>query len=129
MTQSPILGTEFSPYLAAFGGVDSKSSWKGIPTPDTNNFWTKWYSTGGVEGRESVTVPAGTFDAVKLEIWSARTASGSQTERDSEPVRIQYNIWYAAEIKRYVKMVRTTTAASGQRMNTDTFELVAYRQQ
>ncbi len=55
--------------------------------------------------------------------------SGSQTERDSEPVRIHYNIWYAAEIKRYVKMVRTTTAASGQRMNTDTFELVAYRQQ
>ncbi|WP_051301925.1 TIR domain-containing protein [Sedimenticola selenatireducens] len=129
MTQSPILGTEFSPYLAAFGGVDSKSSWKGIPTPDTNNFWTKWYSTGEVEGHESVTVPAGTFDAIKLEIWSARTASGSQTERDSEPVRIQYNIWYAAEIKRYVKMVRTTTAASGQRMNTDTFELVAYRQQ
>lgn len=129
VTQSRTLGTEFSPYLAAFGGVESESSWRGIPTPDTNNFWTKWYSTGKVEGRESVTVPAGTFNALKLEVWSARTASGSQTERDSEPVRIHYNIWYAPGIKRYVKMVRTVTAASGQGINTDTFELVSYRQQ
>jgi hypothetical protein len=28
-----------------------------------------------------------------------------------------------------VKMVRTTTAASGQAIDTDTFELLSYRQQ
>lgn len=128
VTQSPHLGGEFSPYLNAYGGVTAQSEWQGIPTPDINSFWTKWYSTGKVEGRESVTLPAGTYDALKLEIWSARAASGGRTQKDAEPVRIRYEIWYAAGIKRYVKMVRTTTAASGQRINTDTFELLDYQQ-
>jgi hypothetical protein len=129
VTQSRPLGTEFSPYLAAFGGLESESDWRGIPTPDSNSFWTGWYSKGMVKGHESVTVPAGTFRAVKVEIWSSRRASGSSTERDQEPVRMHYDIWYAAEVKRYVKMVRTTTAASGQAIDTDTFELLSYRQQ
>jgi len=129
VTRSPHLGSEFSPYLNAYGGVAAQSSWKVITTPDTNSFWTNWYSTGEVQGQETVSVPAGTFDALKLEIWSARAATCGRTQRDSEPVRIHYNIWYAAGIKRYVKMVRTTTAASGQGINTDTFELISYRQQ
>lgn len=129
VTGSSRLGSEFSPYLNAYGGVAAQSKWKGITTPDTNSFWTNWYSTGEVDGQERVTVPAGTFDALKLELWSSRAATGGHTQRDVEPVRIHYYIWYAAGIKRYVKMVRTTTAASGQRINTDTIELLSYRQQ
>jgi hypothetical protein len=129
VTASGELGTEFSPYLAAFGGLDSASEWRGIPTPDTNSFWTNWNSRGAVKGRESVTVPAGTFPALRVEVWSSRNFSGSVTERDREPVQVRYDIWYASEVKRYVKMVRTTTAASGQGINTDTFELLDYRQQ
>lgn len=129
VTQSRYLGTEFSPYLAAFGGLESASEWRRIPTPDSDSFWTDWQSKGSVKGRESVTVPAGTFPAFRVEVWSSRNFSGSSTERDREPVLVRYDIWYAAGIKRYVKMVRTTTAASGLGINTDTFELLSYRQQ
>ena len=128
VTKSDYLGTEFSPYLAAFGGIENESGWRDIPTPDTNSFWTNWYSTGKVKGMESVTVPAGEFRAVKVDISSSRSGSGSRTEDNVEPVRVRYRIWYAPEVKRYVKMVRTTTAASGQTIDKDTFELVSYQQ-
>lgn len=128
VTKSDYLGTEFSPYLGAYGGLEGESNWSAIPTPDTNNFWRNWLSKGNVTGRESVTVPAGTFTAVKVEIISSRMATSGRTEAEREPVWVSYRIWYAPEVKRYVKMVRTITSASGQGIDTDTFELVSYQQ-
>ena len=129
VVHSRALGTEFSPYLVAYGGLDGGASWDAIPTPDSNNFWRDWFSKGGVDGEERVNVPAGSFNATLVEINSARNPSGSPAERETEPVRVSYRIWYAPEVKRYVKMVRDTRAASGQVMDTDTFELLDYRQQ
>ncbi|MCW8907500.1 MAG: TIR domain-containing protein [Sedimenticola sp.] len=126
---SPVLGTEFSPYLGAYGGLENGSSWSAIPTPDSNSFWRDWFSKGGIDGTAQVSVPAGSFSATLVEISSARNPSGSPAERETEPVRVNYRIWYAPEVKRYVKMVRNTLAASGQVMDTDTFELLDYRQQ
>lgn len=128
ITDSKELGTEFSPYLAAFGQLGEDTVWSDIPTPNSDSFWTGWHSTGEVTGRETVKVPAGEFSALKVEVWSARSGSGSSTENYTEPVRVHYQIWYAPQIKRYVKMVRSVVAKVGQTMDTDTFELVSYRQ-
>ncbi len=78
-------------------------------------------------GRESVSVPAGTFNAFKVEVWSSRNRTGSQTEAQMEPVRVNYVIWYAPEIKRYVRMQRVVSTVANSESEKDVFELVAHR--
>jgi hypothetical protein len=89
--------------------------------------WSQWHSEAKVVGRESVTVPAGRFQAHKVEVWSSRSASGGPIMANIEPVRIHYLIWYAPTVKRYVKMQRRVLYASGTEAERDLFELVAHR--
>jgi len=44
----------------------------------------------------------------------------------SEPVRMNFMVWYAPQIKRYVKSIRTVRSADGNVMDEDHFELVKY---
>lgn len=121
------IGTEFSPYLAAYNDMNSLGTLRGFATPDVGAYWTQWYSEGKVIGQETVTVPAGSFQAHKVEVWSNRRATGGPTQAGIEPVRIQYLIWYATSAKRYVKMQRRVISASGAENERDVFELVARR--
>jgi hypothetical protein len=121
------IGTEFSPYLAAYNDMSSLGTLRGFATPDVGSHWTQWYSEGKVIGQETVTVPAGSFQAHKVEVWSNRRATGGPTQAGIEPVRIQYLIWYAPSAKRYVKMQRRVISASGAENERDVFELVARR--
>ncbi|WP_199917145.1 toll/interleukin-1 receptor domain-containing protein [Parazoarcus communis] len=119
------LGTEFSPFISAFAELQQDTSWRGIPTPDLDGNWGGWYGTGEVIGRETVRVPAGSFDAWKVEVWSTRHATGGQTIAGLEPVRIHFLIWYAPGEKRYVKMQRTLISALSRDLEKDTIELVS----
>lgn len=121
----PGIGMEFSPYLA---GTDL-TGWRGrgFSTPDLDPQWTQWHSQGQAIGHEPVTVPAGRFDAVKVEVWSSRNASGGVASMNIEPVRVHYLVWYAPEVRRYVRMQRRVISAAGQEMERDVFELVARR--
>jgi hypothetical protein len=121
------IGTEFSPYLAAYSDMNSLGALRGFATPDVGAYWTQWHSEGKVIGQETVTVPAGSFQAHKVEVWSNRRATGGPTQAGIEPVRIQYLIWYAPSAKRYVKMQRRVISASGAENERDVFELVARR--
>ncbi len=121
------IGTEFSPYLAAYKDMSSLGTLRGFATPDVGAYWTQWHSEGKVVGQETVTVPAGSFQAHKVEVWSNRRATGGPTQAGIEPVRIQYLIWYAPSAKRYVKMQRRVISASGAENERDVFELVARR--
>ena len=121
------IGTEFSPYLAAYNDLTSLGTLRGFPTPDMPPSWSQWYSEAKVVGQETVTVPAGSFQAHKVEVWSSRRATGGPTLSGTEPVRVQYLIWYAAPAKRYVKMQRRVISASGQESERDVFELAARR--
>ena len=121
------IGTEFSPYLAAYNDMSSLGTLRGFATPDVGAYWTQWHSEGKVVGQETVTVPAGSFQAHKVEVWSNRRATGGPTQAGIEPVRIQYLIWYAPSAKRYVKMQRRVISASGAESERDVFELVARR--
>jgi hypothetical protein len=119
------IGLEFSPYLAGVGEIARLQAQSGFATPDLDGQWSDWYSKASLVGRESVSVPAGTFNAYKVEVWSNRHRTGSPITVASEPVTVHYHVWYAPEVKRYVKMVRRVIAASSNELEADVFELVS----
>ncbi len=121
----PGIGLEFSPYLT----VAELTGWRGrgFSTPDFDPQWTQWSSQGQSIGHEAITVPAGRFEAVKVEVWSSRNASGGLASINLEPVRVHYLVWYAPEVRRYVRMQRRVISVAGQEIERDLFELVAHR--
>lgn len=121
------IGMEFGPYLGAFVDLARLDSLSGLPTPDYDPQWRDWQSRLEVLGRESISVPAGTFDAFKVEVWSNRRQTGSVATLQVEPVRVRYTLWYAPQVKRYVRMQRTMVSANNSEMEKDLFELVAHR--
>lgn len=120
------IGLEYSPYLGAFRDLGTLGALSDFATPDVDT-WGQWYSQAKVLGRETVNVPSGSFDAFKVEVWSSRSATGGSTQAAIEPVRIHYLIWYAPEVKRYVKMQRRVISAASREIEKDVFELVAHR--
>lgn len=121
----PDIGLEFSPWMGAYTQLSGKESWKEFPTPAIGG-WDKWFSSASISEREQVKVLAGSFDAWKVEVWSNRRPTGGSTMASLEPVRMQYLVWYAPKIKRYVKSVRKSISADGTVLEEDLFELVEY---
>ena len=119
------VGLEFSPYLAAYADVAGLQSQDGFPAPALETQWTDWHSQFKPLGRETVTVPAGSFDAYKIEVWSNRHATGGSTLARMEPVSMHFVVWYAPQAKRYVKMRRQVVSATGNELEEDVIELEA----
>ena len=72
--------TEFNPFIQAFGDLQPGSTWKlSIPVEDPS--FNNWYTHGRAGNWDAVTVPAGTFKAIRVEINSNRPASGSSDAR------------------------------------------------
>jgi len=116
---------EFNPFLQTFGGLQPGTTWKSLATPIEDPFFADWYSQGRVIGSESVSVPAGTFAALRVELNSNRNA-GASSAAQTAPARIRYVIWYSPDAKRTVKHVRTVFRTDGTRIAEDTYELVKY---
>ena len=76
-----------------------------------------------------MTVPAGTFNALKVELDSTRAPIESAGGRSREPIRVILTIWYAPEVKRIAKMLRVVLTPEGSHLDEDTYELVKYRVQ
>ena len=124
-TDWPDIGREFNPWLGAYLDLTGSENWKGFATPDVDS-WDRWNSNASTIKKERVEVPAGSFDAWKVEVWSSRSATGGPTLAGQEPVRMQFLVWYAPEIKRYVKSVRRILSANGQLQEEDLIELVEH---
>jgi hypothetical protein len=121
---------EFNPFLEAFGGLQSPAAITDLPAmPPENPMYGNWSSRGRIRSSESVTVPAGTFNALKVEIDSTRAPIESAGGRSREPIRTVLTIWYAPEVKRIVKMLRVVLTPEGMHLDEDTYELVRYRVQ
>jgi hypothetical protein len=120
---------EFNPFLEAFGGLQSAAAISGLPSmPAENPFHAGWSSRGRLRGSESVTVPAGTFQSLKVEIDSTRRRpKGWDALPRARAVLL--TLWYAPEVKRTVKMVRVVLTEEGMHLDEDTYELVRYRVQ
>jgi hypothetical protein len=114
---------EFNPFIQAFGALQPGTSWKGLVTPVEDSFFNNWYSQGKATDWESVSVPAGNFKALRVEINSNRNADAGSAAQGIA-TRVRYVVWYAPEVKRTVKHLRTVWAADGRKISDDSYELV-----
>ena len=116
---------EFNPFLQAFGDLQPSTTWKALVTPIEDPFFSNWYSQGRVVRWESVSVPAGNFKALRVELDSTRPSSANSAAQ-AAPAHIRYVIWYSPDAKRTVKHVRTAFRTDGTQVAEDTYELVKY---
>jgi hypothetical protein len=106
---------EFAPYLTALGPAEPNEEWQKIEIPGgSGHFVARW------AGRESVQVPAGRFEARVLEVKGEQYARGVQTR----PFTIR--VWYAPEVRRFVRLKLSAPAVlGGIAEERDIIELVA----
>ena len=117
---------EFSPYVAPTR-ADIGREWKGVPASLSVTVEGKkrqdWLLDVKVVGVERIRVPAGEFEALKVEAVS-----------DTHRLSVNYNcdgsvrllFWYAPYIKRTVKMVRHVDMPTCVLFSTDIYELAYY---
>jgi uncharacterized caspase-like protein len=121
---------DFSPYLTSFGAPATGHRWRALE-PVKGLVYCSQASIscrfeGRVAGVEKVTVPAGTFEAVKVSVDMVSYINLGI----ARTVTTEMLFWYAERAKRMVKAsVRTFgTSASGQVVSTDyDMELTSYK--
>lgn len=120
---------DFSPYLLAFHDVDKKMvEWKKLPYSSNSPsaaFLHSWDLDGKILGKETVTVPAGTFQAVKARITGQRQPRHFPAAQES--TQVVHTIWYAPEVKRIVKMTSDLKNPRHEPTDKDVFELISYK--
>jgi hypothetical protein len=80
--------------------------------------------TGKVVGWEKVTVPAGTFDAMKIEV---KGFTNGQNLRGRWSTQTTDTIWYAPAVKSHVKWLFEDVNSTSTYKNTELYELVSYK--
>jgi hypothetical protein len=97
--------TLFSPYLLTYGTPQFGVRLGGIDNLDSRTCNSGW--TCSVNGRafgwDRVRVPAGEFDAVKVEVYQAWN-SAFHPMGDREAVRRTITVWYSPDAKRAVRI-------------------------
>lgn len=114
--------TEISPYAAPNVEFRPGQTWKDISgrylLQHIGN--QQFLAELKVVGKETVRVPAGSFEAWKLEATSVNVWSGTT-------VRMKFTYWYAPEMSRTVKMMtETSTQVSANGVGKDIYELMSY---
>lgn len=113
---------EFSPYLQAFGALPDGGS---VATPKPS--WGPAFTgRARLRGRERISVPAGTFDAVRMEYEISRTPTVTMRPQ-IDPAFTLATVWYAPGPKRPVRWTVVTRASALNVIVDDTYELAAYR--
>lgn len=113
----------FTPYLFAYQPVKEGDTWREIPFQRlgdcSDQFDLSCRFDAHVVAREKVTVAAGTFDAIRIEIVHNMLGRGRSAQRKA-------TFWYAPEVKRHIKA--TWKHVDGRRQGNDgEAELVSYR--
>jgi len=116
---------EFSPYLLAFG--DAPIGERVNVTQPPANWGPKWITTARAVGTERVSVPAGSFDAVRVEILGTRLFVAGQMDSAGDPVRLYATAWLAPAVKRTVRFTYQTQAAQLNLLSRDHYELQGHR--
>ena len=114
---------EFMPYLGSFAALRTGESWTHIPGMPLMNSIVSWDLNGVARGLEDVTVPAGTFRALKVELRAWRSAQG---RRDVAPLTARMSLWYAPEVKRVVLIEYASWDRRGMPWDRERTELVSF---
>lgn len=122
-----VVRQEVSPYLLAWGLPSPGAKWKLSAIPGDGAYRDGWYGEARVTGEESVSVPAGSFDTLRLLVESNRTPDRLSRLAAQEPGRIQHLVWYSPKARRVVRHTRTVWSQQGRQLDQDTYELVSFR--
>jgi hypothetical protein len=117
---------EFSPYLLAFGGFPAGAGSFAATVPPSS-WGTQWTATATLRGSERITVPAGSFDALRVELRGSRPFIRGQMDDAIDPVWLDATVWYAPAAKRVVQLVHFTQAWGRNFLARDQHQLVAHR--
>ncbi|MGA8005583.1 MAG: serine protease, partial [Burkholderiales bacterium] len=121
---------ELSPYLLAVSGARAPAdSPEPVGYPLGGGSLPGWAITLSDRGWEQVTVPAGTYRALRFDLAGHRTGRAGTRGGGTEG-RFEMSVWYAPEVKRFVKLVRKVWSAdafSPSQTGEYVVELLAYR--
>ena len=121
--------TEFAPYfLAANGERASAMAITATGYPVGSSSLPGFTSTAQIQGWEQVTVPAGTFRALRVEMAGNRGLDFFT--RDAVAGRFKLTVWYAPEVRRFVRLEHMTWSAyrdAPAQLNHDVVELLSFR--
>lgn len=122
-----VVRQEVSPFLLAWGVPSTGAKWKLSAIPGDGAFRDGWYGEARVTGEESVSVPAGSFDTIRLLVESNRLPDQFSRLAAQEPGRIQHLVWYAPKVRRAVRHTRTVWSQQGRQLDQDIYELVSFQ--
>ena len=125
MAERPLGGLvlyDLSPYLQAFGPLPVGGA-VAVPVP---NWGPRFYGVAKRRGVERLTVPAGSFDAIRIDYDISRPPGGTLQPR-SDPVFTLATAWYAPTVKRAVQWQVTTRGSALNILVGDTYQLASYR--
>jgi hypothetical protein len=118
------MASEFSPYLQAFTALAAGSSLPAPAMPRDAMFGLPWSVWVRVSGPERVTVPAGTFEAMRVDLKGSRPPH--QLNTVAEPAYLYETVWFAPRPKRVVRHTRILQAWALNQLERDTYELASY---
>ncbi len=117
---------EYFPHALADGAPPA--TWpvpSGYPTYATP--YLEWTYTVKAVGWESVTVPAGTFRALRVEIEGNRGKDPDPFWWPKQAARFVHTVWYAPEAKRYVKARHQAWSMTSSLFADDAVDLLEVR--
>ncbi|MES2563640.1 MAG: TIR domain-containing protein [Pseudomonadota bacterium] len=118
---------EFAPFMSGFLDLQPGVAWSKIPTGAADS---EWRFRGKVVGRERVSVPAGSFDAIRVDLEGNLDVAFPTTRdmaAETNPTYQAYSIWYVSEVGRAVKYVRRTYNRARVMLDHEQYELVTYQ--
>jgi len=119
-----VVSARYAPYLKDFSfPLEIGKKWEGNADKMlfSNGKHGKFSLKGEVVAFEKVTVPAGTFDAYKINV----VLDASSTDEDANIGNTVETYWYAPSVKRYVKL-ENTFKRDGRVRSKDIYELLEY---
>ena len=116
---------ELSPYLAAFEGTDLGQNYA-VRMPPAD-WGTAWSGMARAVGTEKVQTPAGTFDAVRIDMSGSRLFLRGQMDTAIDPVWLRATAWYAPAARRVVRFTHDTWAFADQPLSRDRYELTSLK--
>jgi hypothetical protein len=124
----------FSPYMTAFGNLPTVGNLGRVQVTDgVCNGQYICQASARVVAAETITVPAGTFKAIRVQVehsWRAAQAGGHPAQAAQFNGARRMTVWYAPEVKRAVKYSSRLDFGAAPPVDSDfDLELVSYQLQ
>ena len=118
---------EFSPYLQLRGLADLPPI--ANPSGYSDAGGSGWRISARLGGSEPVSVPAGTFNALRVDVQGDRSVATSNTGTAASAIarRFEFTAWYVPDLKRYVKSRHRSWNTASSQVGDELVELLEYR--